>query len=110
MFQILESKIGNFFKQFFYLQNSLSIFFSEDSKVFCHFLLINSYSKNLAKYVSAYVKGKKHKIHSHCNLIENEKGQGHNRLSSRFLLLHAHKHTFVDAFGLIKYNHMASIL
>ena len=34
--------------------------------------------------------------------MEKKKGQGHNRLLSRFQLLHECKHTYVDAFGVTK--------
>ena len=44
--------------QFSYLRSPLDTLFSEDSKVFSHCLLIDSYSKNLAKYTIAYVQGK----------------------------------------------------
>jgi hypothetical protein len=90
--------------QFSYLRSPLDKLFDEDSKVFGYCLLIDSYSKNLAKYINAYVKGKSKRLFetSACILVEKKKGQGHNRLLSRFQLLHECKHTYVDAFGVTK--------
>jgi hypothetical protein len=74
--QILEAKIGKSFdfvldslnfdtnkvNEFSYLRSPvLDSFFDEDSKVFGHCLLIDSYSEKLAKYINAYVKGKSKK-------------------------------------------------
>ncbi len=116
--RILEAKIGksidfvldslnfdtNKVSQFSYLRSPLDTLFSEDSKVFGHCLLIDSCSENLAKYVSAYVKGKTKRPFetSACILVEKKKGQGYNRLLSRFQLLHECKHTYVDACGVTK--------
>ena len=90
--------------QFSYLRSPLDKLFDEDSKVFGHCLLIDSYSENLAKYINAYVKGKSKRPFetSACILVEKKKGQGHNRLLSRFQLLHECKHTYVDASGVTK--------
>ena len=102
--QILESKIGNSFNQFSNLWSPLDAFFYCRFQGFGRCLLINSYSKNLAKYINAYVKGKSKKSFttSVCILVEKKKGQGHHRLLSRFQSLHECKHTYVDAFGLTK--------
>ena len=90
--------------QFSCLRSPLDTLFDEDSKVIGHCLLIDSYSENLAKYINAYVKGKSKRPFetSACILVEKKKGQGHNRLLSRFHILHECKHTYVDAFGLTK--------
>ena len=116
--QILEAKIGkssdffldswnldtNLVCQFSNLRSPLDTLFSEDSKIFGHCLLIDSYSRNLTKYIGAYVKGKSKRPFgtSACILVEKKKGQGHNKLLSGFQLLHECKHTYVDALRLTK--------
>ena len=121
----MEAKIGKSFdfvldslnfdtnkvSQFSYLRSPLDTLFSEDSKVFGHCLLIDSCSENLAKYVNAYVKGKNKRPFetSACILVEKKKCRGH-KLLSRFQLLYECKHSYVDAFGLTKKNHIASVL
>lgn len=96
LIQIVEAKIGKSFdfildslkigmndiNQFSYFRSPLDTLFCEDSKVFGYCLLIDSYSKNLNKYVSANMKGKTKKFFetSAFILVEKKKGQGHKRL------------------------------
>lgn len=79
--QILKSKIGNSFNQFSYIRSPLDTDFNEDSRVLGYCLLINLYSKNLAKYVRGYITGKVKELFetSACILMKNREGQGHNR-------------------------------